>query len=43
MASKHHNVEERLADSAVANEKAAAMHSENFHDAAERGHLATDK
>jgi hypothetical protein len=51
MASKDHNVEERQTDFAarqslqdeMATEKAAAMHTENFHEAAERGHVATDK
>jgi hypothetical protein len=51
MASKDHNVEERQVDTAVrqslqdevAIEKQAAIHTENFHEAAERGHVATDK
>jgi hypothetical protein len=51
MASKYHNVEERQVDPAVRqslqdeviNEKAAATHTEDFRDAAERGHVATDK
>lgn len=48
---KDHNVEERGVDAAarhslndeVGIEKGAAMHSEDFHGAAERGHTATDK
>ncbi|KAK5048561.1 hypothetical protein LTR84_005652 [Exophiala bonariae] len=48
---KDHNVEERGVDAAArhslneeaAMEKGAAMHSEDFHGAAERGHVATDK
>ncbi|OAL35015.1 hypothetical protein AYO20_05730 [Fonsecaea nubica] len=51
MASKDHSAEERQVDHAVRqslqdeamNEKAAAMHTENFHEAAERGHAATDR
>ena len=47
MASKDHNVEEQQVDPAsrqsLQDEKAAAMHSEGFHEAAERGHVATDK
>ncbi len=47
MASKDHNVEEQQADATfrqtLQDEKAAAMHSEGFHEAAERGHVATDK
>ena len=47
MASKDHNVEEQQADAAfrqsLQDEKAAAMHTEGFHEAAVRGHVATDK
>ncbi|ETI25364.1 hypothetical protein G647_02136 [Cladophialophora carrionii CBS 160.54] len=51
MASRDHNVEERQVNPAarqslqdeVAIEKQAAIHTENFHEAAERGHVATDK
>ena len=50
MASKDHNVEERQVDASLrqslhesVDEKANAMHSEDFHGAAERGHAATDK
>lgn len=48
---KDHNVEERGVDAAARHslndeagmEKSAAMHNEDFHGAAERGHAATDK
>jgi hypothetical protein len=48
---KDHNVEERGVDAAARHslndeagmEKGDAMHSEDFHGAAERGHVATDK
>lgn len=51
MASKDHNVEERQVDptvrqslqSEMINEKAAATDTEDFHEAAERGRVATDK
>lgn len=43
MASKDHNVEEQRVDSAIMTEKANAIHNEDFHSAAERGHVATDK
>lgn len=40
-------MEEQQADATfrqtLQDEKAAAMHSEGFHEAAERGHVATDK
>lgn len=48
---KDHTLDERQVDSAVRHslhddtdiEKSQAMHSEDFHGAAERGHVATDK
>lgn len=50
MASKDHNVEEGRVNSALRqpsqdpiDEKAAGMHNEIAHEAAERGHVATDK
>ncbi|EXJ88055.1 hypothetical protein A1O1_04982 [Capronia coronata CBS 617.96] len=51
MASKDHSFEERQVDPAARHslqgsgidEKAAAMHTENAHEAAARGHVATDK
>ena len=51
MAPKDHSVEERQVDAAVRRslqdevlgEKAAAMRAEDFHEAAVRGHAATDK
>ena len=49
MASNDHNLEERQVDSAagqqdaLAKEKAGAMHTVGFHEAATSGHLATDK
>ncbi len=47
MTTRDHNVEEQQVDPgsrhSLQDEKAAAMHSEGFHEAAERGHVATDK